>query len=328
MNPDKHSYGLLVLSLVWLVGMLLLIPVDYDWTIWLRQHRLKWLDHWMDQTLFEGEGLGGGDPIIILLLVTVIAYYLAWKKGETSKFYIWRPHLGFILVSALVNSLMMVHSLKWIMGRARPSLVLKGLFPYSDWFVFGPHFITEGIYRGSFPSGHTAQVFTLVTIAYVLVISNPKLKHQVVLGWVWGGFAMLYTLCMGLTRCMKLSHWLSDILFTIGISWILMVFIYHHLLRIPQQEAYYREHGGFPEISKVWDLRLCLSLFGTVVGAVLLLFGLRALIGDVSMLITLALLTSGLLLLFLFGRHTDRSHKKLRRALTRSDVPPLQESKS
>ena len=37
--------------------------------------------------------------------------------------------------------------------------ISKGIFKdFSEWYEFGPHFITEGIYRGSFPSGHSAVI--------------------------------------------------------------------------------------------------------------------------------------------------------------------------
>ena len=158
--------------------MFLLVPVDYEWTIFLRQHRIAWFDRWMAQSLFEGESLGGGDPVIFFLFFVALAYFAAWKKGPASRFYAWRPHLGFILVTAMTTSVMMVHSLKWVVGRARPSYVVKGLLPYTGWFEFGPHFITEGTYRGSLPSGHTAQVFILMTVAYILLLTPSRFKYQ------------------------------------------------------------------------------------------------------------------------------------------------------
>jgi len=51
-SKSKHIYYLLLMSFTWIAGMLALIPVDYAWTVWLRKHRVLWLDHWMDQTLF------------------------------------------------------------------------------------------------------------------------------------------------------------------------------------------------------------------------------------------------------------------------------------
>lgn len=290
-----------MMSFTWLAGMLALIPVDYAWTVWLRKHRVRWLDHWMDQTLFEGEALGGGDPVILFLILIVFFYYIAWKKGAASRLYAWRPHLGFIVATAITTSVMMVHSLKWVMGRARPSLVMKGVLPYSDWYEFGPHFITEGTYRGSLPSGHTAQVFITMALAYVLLLAVPKFKFQNLLGWLWGAFALLYTLLMGLSRCMKLSHWVSDVSFSLGFSWILMHLIYYTLLRVPEQEDYYHKHGQFPQLPAVWELRLCLILLLIVLSAMSLTLGIRSIFWGTVWPIQIVLPIAGICGLGYFG---------------------------
>jgi membrane-associated phospholipid phosphatase len=310
------------MSFTWLAGMLALIPVDYAWTVWLRKNRVRWLDHWMDQTLFEGEGLGGGDPVILFLIVVVFFYYLTWKKNSASRLIAWRPHLGFILVSAITTSVLMVHSLKWIMGRARPSLVMRGLQPFSDWFEFGPHFITEGTYRGSLPSGHTAQVFTLMALAYVLLLAIPKFKSQNLLGWLWGSFTLLYTLLMALSRCMKLSHWVSDVLFSLGFSWILMHLIYYILLRIPEQEDYFHTHGQFPQLPAVWELRLCLLLFLMVLSAMALVLGVRAIFLSAAWPLQGLLPISGICGLCYFGLRIRKGLNTIRSAFRQPPQEP------
>lgn len=295
MKISTPPYRLILLGLAWLLGMFLLLPVDYEWTILLRQHRMAWFDRWMAQSLFEGESLGGGDPVIFFLLFAAVAYYAAWKKGPASRFYAWRPHLGFILVTAITNSVLMVHSLKWVMGRSRPSYVIKGLLPFTNWFEFGPHFITEGTYQGSLPSGHTAQVFTLMTLAYILLLTPIRFKYQRRVGWAWGGATLVYTILMGLSRCMHLSHWLSDVAFAMGMSWILMHLIYHHLLRVPDQEAYYENNGHFPGQPGAWEIRLCFILFGATLGGMALLLGIRSFILGADWILQAALLSAGAL---------------------------------
>jgi PAP2 superfamily protein len=333
-KKPKPPYGLILLGSTWLLGMLCLIPVDHAWTIWIRRHRIRWLDGWMDQTLFEGEPLGGGDPVVLFLILVVWIYYLTWKKGAATRLFAWRPHLGFILVTALTSSVMMVHSLKWVMGRARPSLVFKGLLPFTDWFEFGPHFITEGTYRGSLPSGHTAQVFTLMTVTYILLWATPRFRYQRLIGWVWGGVSLSYTLLMGLTRCMKLSHWVSDVVFALGLSWILMHLIYDRLLKVPDQEAYYRQFGHFPDLPVVWELRLCLLLFATVLGGMAFMLGIRSSLLAAGWPLQISLLCGGILIMVYFGykfkQFTSQIHSRLSQApslqkplKTRNQAEPL-----
>jgi membrane-associated phospholipid phosphatase len=190
----------------------------------------------------------------------------------------WRPHFGFALTCALITAIQVVHSLKWVMGRARPKeVVYKGL-AFSHWFEFGPHFITEGIYRGSFPSGHTAQVFLLMAVAYILA-ADPQLTPRTRrLGWFWGILALAYTLVMGVGRCMSFSHWLSDVVGSLTLSWVGMHLIYFHLLRVPEQVRFHRCWGRHPATPMVWEMQLCAWCLGLFLGAMGLLLGLRSLL--------------------------------------------------
>lgn len=256
---------------------LTLVPwVDRPWTLWLRQHRWIRLDRFMDRTLFEGEWMGGGDPVVILLILVTIGYYLAWKGFFRTVMERWRPQFGFAVTCALITALQMVHSFKWVMGRARPKEVVQKGLAFSHWFEFGPHYITEGIYRGSFPSGHTAQVFILMALAYILA-ADPRLsKRTRRWGWFWGAAVLSYTLVMGVGRCMSFSHWLSDVVGALTMSWVGMHLIYFHLLRVPEQTGFYRRWGRHPRLPLVWELQVSAWFLGLFVGAMGLLLGLRA----------------------------------------------------
>lgn len=256
---------------------LALVPwVDNAWTLWLRQHRWMRLDRFMDRTLFEGEWMGGGDPVVILLILATVGYYLAWKGFFRATMERWRPHFGFALTCALITAIQMVHSLKWIMGRARPKEVVQKGLAFTHWFEFGPHYITDGLYRGSFPSGHTAQVFILMALAYILAADPQLSKRTRRWGWLWGALALAYTLVMGVGRCMSFSHWLSDVIGALTLSWLGMHLIYFHLLRVPEQTSFYRRWGRHPQQPLVWEIQLCLWCCGLFVGAMGLLLGLRA----------------------------------------------------
>jgi len=200
--------------------MALITPVDYRWSIFIHKHNWPIFSKLIGQTIFEGEGFGAGDPVIVFILFCFTAYYLAWKKPPHNRFLAWRPQLGYIIASSLISGVFLVHSLKWIMGRARPYLVLSKEMPFSAWYELGPHFITEGTYHGSFPSGHTAQIFLLMTLAYILAADPDLRRRRRVIGWVWGGITVLISLAVGMARCMTLSHWISDVIGIIFLSWL------------------------------------------------------------------------------------------------------------
>jgi len=272
----KGNAGFITLIGIALLVMAGVTIVDKEWTIALSHHRLPQLVAFMEDSIFEGEPLGANDIVIFLLLAAVMAYYAAWRWPGLGKISVWRPQTGFILTSALVTGIYLVHGLKWIMGRARPDLVLEHKAAFSHWFAFGPLFVTDGVFYGSFPSGHTSQAFLLMAAAFVLVGDPLAGKPVRILGWLWGILALVFSLAMGTARCMTLSHWLSDILGSIFLGGICMHLLYFNVLRVPDQRRYADHHGRLPELPQVWELIFCLHVLLGTIGLMALIIGVRA----------------------------------------------------
>ena len=165
---DKKKIFLFQIVLIFLGIILLIISGYYDksLTLWMNKNLSQIFGELTRRTMFEGNLPGLSDPFIIFLIISLFLYIKSWNYNN-SKLCRWRPYLGFIVFSTFVGSLGMVHSLKWLIGRARPYEVWNQNWKYSEWYEFGPHFITEGIYKGSFPSGHTAVVISAITLSYV-----------------------------------------------------------------------------------------------------------------------------------------------------------------
>ncbi len=274
----KQHPGLTILIAVTLVIMTGATWVDKAWTLTL--DKIKWprIETIMGRSMFEGEGIGANDAVLLMLLGAILLYYLACRKPELKIWAAWRSQAGFILVSALVTGVYFVHSLKWIMGRARPDLVFNKGMAFSHWFSFGPHFITDGVYYGSFPSGHTSQMFILMSVAYVLAGDSRLPKPARMAGWFWGTGAVGASLVMGLTRCMTLSHWLTDILGSILVGWILMHLLYYHILRVPAQRRFILRHGSQPDLPDAWEIILCIHWLIGIAGLMMMVVGIRALL--------------------------------------------------
>ena len=275
-GAEFRFYLLGLILLVLAMAMTAVTGNDYAWTVWLHQHRIRWIDDFLGRTIFEGEGFGGSDIAIIFMAVAVILYILAWQKPGHQRLQAWRPHLGFIVGSGLVCSIYMVHSLKWVMGRARPRLVFKKGLAFTEWFEFGPHYVTEGVYRGSFPSGHTASVLVLLTLAYILAAGQSRRHAQRAIGLMWGGVSIAYCLFMALGRTMALGHWLSDCLFSIFMGWALMHTLYYWVLRVPVQERYFLDRQKHTATPKLWELRVCIHILLLVLGIMAVAIGMRA----------------------------------------------------
>jgi membrane-associated phospholipid phosphatase len=170
-----------------------------------------------------------------------------------------------------------VHALKWAVGRARPFEVLYTGAPFSAWYDIGPHFVTEGIYHGSFPSGHTAQAALLLTVAYVLAsgaADRPALRPA---AWLWTLICLSFITAMGAARVMALSHWLTDVIAGLFFTWIGVHVSYHWILKIPAQTFYFRETGSWPRAPEAWELRLSVWLLGALAGFSAAMLGTRAL---------------------------------------------------
>jgi len=260
-------------------SLFMLMPlalVDYEWTLWLHEHQLKWLGEFMRRTVFEGDAFGASDPSILLQLLAFSGYLSYHPLKSKGWFQRYRPYLGFFVFNAFVTGLGLVHSLKWIIGRARPYLVLKGELPYSDWFEFGPHFITEGIFYGSFPSGHTAAVFLLIMLCYAL-LTDPVFSWKArLIGILWGAVVLTYTGLMILGRSMTLHHWLSDSIGIVCLCWIGIHVIFFFVLKIPRQVAYVRRWGHYPPLPRFWEFQLLWRLFLITLGVMATIIGIRS----------------------------------------------------
>lgn len=209
----------------------------------------------MGRTVFEGQAFGGGDLVALYLLAAVGGYYVALKRSS-GRFYRLRPYFGFVVTSAVVWGLGMVHALKWSIGRARPFEVLYTGLPFTPWHEIGPHFITEGIYQGSFPSGHTAQAALLLTFAYVLPAATERRAVPRAAAWAVGGLCLCFITAMGIARAMALSHWLTDVVGGLFLTWIGIQVTYHRILRLPEQKAFFLRIGRWPQAPEGWELKL------------------------------------------------------------------------
>lgn len=267
----KNYWGLGCLLLGSVAALLWATAVDYPLTKWIWQNGWSAFAEFMGQSLFEGEYPGGGDLAVLFLVAVFGCYALSLRPQAAAGLVAWRPSLGFMVAGSLITAFAWVHTLKWLMARARPHLVFGGSHPFTAWYEIGPHFINEGIYHGSFTSGHTAQVFVMMTLAYALVGRGRKPA-----GWVIGTGVLAYTLAMGLARCMTLSHWVTDVIGAVVISWGTLHVLYHHILKVPLQQRRRETLKGPGNLKAGWELLLGCSLVAACLGLVLAGLGLRA----------------------------------------------------
>lgn len=293
---------------VFAVGVLVMawIPqVDYAWTVYLSEHRWQRTCQFLADTMFEGEPMGGSDPAICLAIVAIGGYFAAWFRPSLAVFRRLRPQLGFFLCWGLYGAIYVVHTIKWFGGRARPGYVVRKGWEYTEWYELGPHFVTQGIYRASFPSGHTAAVLLFMTIAYCLAGDRSNPLRRRLWGWAVGMLALAYALFMSVGRAMSLSHWISDGIGVTFIGILTMHAMYYWIARVPDQEAFHRIHGRHPDSPRAWELQFCFFGFLATLGLLATLLGARSVWrNDGPWLVAMAL--PGVAALLTFGRRTLR----------------------
>jgi membrane-associated phospholipid phosphatase len=148
--------------------------LDVRWATWLADHRTELIE---DASVWLSL-LGGGG--VMWPAIGVIVVGLAYTRRSES-----------LIVFALTISTaqLFIGPLKAIVARARPDDAL---------------IVTSGL---SFPSGHTV---TAAAFSFGLVVAMTPLTRTRV---VWYALALVWTVCMGLSRTVVGAHWLSD---TIG----------------------------------------------------------------------------------------------------------------
>jgi membrane-associated PAP2 superfamily phosphatase len=278
----KTQILLLALLCLWAAAMAWVPRVDYRWTAQLTAYRHHPFAGLARRTVFQGQLPGATDPAALLAVATVALYLRAHAAGASRRLLAARPALGFLLVAALGAGLAVVHALKLVLGRARPLDVLsRQHLPYTEWYQVGKLSLAAGFFRGSFPSGHTAAVFTTLALAYVLAFDPAAGRRRVrIAGVAVAVLSLAGALAITVTNAMGGNHWLSDGLGTIGLVWLLVHLLYFQVLDVPGQRRLVRDslaRGEAPPLPRFWEARLCGSGLLVVAGAALSLLGLRAL---------------------------------------------------
>lgn len=317
-QPTERRYaallGFILLLLALIAAMLVITPRDYAWTLSIGHHRIHWFSNLMGQTLFEGQPPGGPDIATLFIAGSFILYLLAWLRPRWTRLLRLRPYLGFIVCSGFICAIYMVHGLKIAIGRARPYQVIRKGLAYSNFFQFGPHYVGHDMFRASFPSGHTADAFTLMTLAYILAV-GPGFRSGVMrlAGLAWGLIALAYGLLMAVARSMSLSHWIGDGLLAILMSWPIQHALYFWVLRVPEQAA--ETDAPATPMPFMWEFRLCWWLWWIAVGLVATVIGGRAFGLEQPTPWLAFLIPPGLGLILLAGHRFCRFYQRVRTGL-------------
>jgi len=137
------------------------------------------------------------------------------RKPESS-FRPWRPLAWAVILLAIISPLIITQAFKLLWGRVR----FRNLGV--DFAGFTPFYTPAGPGTGlSFPSGHVAMAFVISPVVFFLV----RLR------WLALSGVLLYGLVVAFGRIQAGAHYLTDCLFSIGMSFLIGAVLIRWLVR-------------------------------------------------------------------------------------------------
>jgi len=158
-------------------------------------------------------------------LVVTLAALVGWFVGKLRRsLAVWRPYCLLVVLTTVICSGILVNAvLKQYWGRPRPDQVtiFGGQWTYRD--VHAPGIPGQG---GSFPCGHCAMGFTLVSL-----FGFYRRSRRV--AYIGGGTGLVLGSALSATRIIQGAHFLTDTLWSLGLNLMVTAAVYYLVLAIP-----------------------------------------------------------------------------------------------
>jgi membrane-associated phospholipid phosphatase len=199
------------MTLILMLFLIVVDPLDRQISAWLRLHSLPEFAVLMDRSLLEGEALGAGDFALFLHALIGAAWLSSFLPQAPERLRTWRAPLGYIVITSILT-VIWVHLFKGVVARPRP---YELEMVTSSWQGWSERWL-RGWGHGSFPSGHTAQAMSLMTLSYALYAMRYRRLALMIAALV-----TIFVFCMALSRIMIGAHWPTDTVAAISISWLL-----------------------------------------------------------------------------------------------------------
>ncbi len=250
----------------------LISPWDCQISFWMTHHNIPWFSSFFANSLFEGEPIGAGDIATLLMIASAVLYLVSWLPSALPLIGRWRPELGFLLLSSVIATICVVHGFKYIIGRARPDLVIHQGAVFTYWFEPGPfNPLTYTVGGGSFPSGHTAAMTILIAFAYIITFSAQP-QVETACGRYIIGLSVAFCLLMTIARSMNGSHFITDGLVVTGTNWLIIHSLFFYALDVPAQKKGQTWPDNVNRPPFMWELRL--SLYALAATALFTVFSI------------------------------------------------------
>jgi membrane-associated PAP2 superfamily phosphatase len=164
-------------------------------------------------------------PAILLTFAALIGLILSWVKPKIKNY---RRYFLLIILTLVIGPGLFVNAIfKDHWGRPRPRQVQEfgGKLDFRE--VWEPGTPGKG---KSFPCGHCSMGFFFITLYYCF-----KRKHKV-LAYSAIVFSIALGMFIGFARITQGGHFLSDVLWAWGLTYLTAIGLYYFILKIPEHE--------------------------------------------------------------------------------------------
>ncbi len=226
MRVLKHHY-LIYLFIILSLILLTLVISTFGWDLKLQRsfYRPQAPQPWFQKNAPVWDWLYhyGTMPAILLavaaLLLLVVSYF-------NSRYLSFRKICWLVLLTMLLGPGLIINGvLKDHWGRPRPRQVQEfgGNWDFRE--VWQPGIPGQG---KSFPCGHCSMGFLFIVLYFLFKQKNKIIAHT------WLIFSLAFGLLIGLARIAQGGHFLSDVLWSGGITYLTATLLYYDVLKIPQ----------------------------------------------------------------------------------------------
>ena len=192
----------------------------------------------------------GTIPGLIVTLAALVGWFAARFRRSLA---VWRPYCLLVVLTTVICSGILVNAvLKQYWGRPRPDQVtiFGGQWTYRD--VHAPGIPGQG---GSFPCGHCAMGFTLVSLFGFH-------RRSRLMAYAGGGAGLVLGGALSATRIVQGAHFLTDTLWSLGLNLLVAAALYYLVLAIPAGQVRTARVKMRPgrRIGLIVGLTVCLAL--------------------------------------------------------------------
>ncbi|HDP98492.1 MAG TPA: phosphatase PAP2 family protein [bacterium] len=259
----KHIRNYFLILLV-LIGSTLIISY-FDWDIKLQQHFFdeNHPDGWYQKNhlLWRWAYVYGPYPALLTGLVSIFVVAFSWFIPRLKNYRIYAVYFLLTLIigpGLIINGILKDH---W--GRPRPRQLQEfgGAWEFRE--------ICEKGVPGkgkSFPCGHCSMGFVFIGLYFLLKRKNKALAVSGL------SFSLAFGGYIGLARIAQGGHFLSDVIWSAGVTWLVAAILYYEILKIPSISSKTANHQKPGSIQKhsPWKTALVIAL--TIISLITLIF--------------------------------------------------------